>query len=91
MAEGAKKFSGADIGLSATGIAGPDGGSDQKPVGLVFIGLCGSWGASCRRHRFSGDREAIRAQASHMALDHLRRRLQGWTEAESDADAATGC
>jgi nicotinamide-nucleotide amidase len=87
MAEGAKKFSGTDIGLSATGIAGPDGGSDQKPVGLVYIGLCGSWGTSCWRHRFPGDREAVRAQAAQMALDHLRRRMQGWTETESGSDA----
>ncbi len=78
MAAGALERSHADVTLSVTGIAGPDGGSDEKPVGLVWFGLAGPGDASSTFHReFDGDRAEVRAQAvtamMQAALDHLSR------------------
>jgi nicotinamide-nucleotide amidase len=73
MAEGARGE--ADIGLSVTGIAGPEGGSRQKPVGLVFIGFSGLKRRFVQRHLFPGDRQAIRERAAKAALNLLRQEL----------------
>ena len=75
MAFGIRKSTGADFGLSVTGIAGPDGGTPEKPVGLVFIGLADDQDVQVRQERFPGSREAIRMRASRYALDWLRRKL----------------
>ncbi len=77
MAEAAKARAGADIGVGITGIAGPGGGTEDKPVGLVFIGLSGAAGDRVRRLRFIGERDRIRYQASQAALEMLRRGLLG--------------
>ncbi|MGH9867547.1 MAG: CinA family nicotinamide mononucleotide deamidase-related protein [Candidatus Polarisedimenticolia bacterium] len=76
MASRAKLLSGASRSLSITGVAGPDGGTPEKPVGLVFIGLASEDGCLVTRHHFLGDRETIRLFAARMALDRLRRSLQ---------------
>lgn len=76
MAEGIKRTSGADIGVSITGIAGPSGGTEGKPVGLVFIGLCHDGKTDVTEFRLSGDRERIRTRAVNSALDIIRRKLQ---------------
>lgn len=69
MAQGALDFSLADIGISVTGIAGPDGGTPVKPVGLVYFGLVSRFGARMHyRAQFNGDRSSIRLQAVHEAL-----------------------
>lgn len=69
MAQGALEFSLADIGISITGIAGPDGGTAVKPVGLVYFGLVSRFGARMHyRCEFKGDRSAIRLQAVAEAL-----------------------
>lgn len=69
MAEGAVGISGADISVSVTGIAGPDGGSTQKPVGLVYIALAKKgYETQIMEFHFSGDRSQIRAQATENAL-----------------------
>jgi len=78
MAEGVRLRIGADLGLSITGIAGPDGGSAEKPVGLFFIGLADKDGASAYRFFVGLTRENIRRFATAAALDLVRRRLQGW-------------
>jgi nicotinamide-nucleotide amidase len=75
MAEGIRQAAKTDIGLSVTGIAGPDGGSEQNPVGLVYTALATSQGIKTREYRFLGDREQIRSQSSQMALDMVRRHL----------------
>jgi nicotinamide-nucleotide amidase len=75
MAEGVCRISGSPCGLAVTGIAGPDGGSVEKPVGTVFIGCATPDGIEVRRCRFDGDRVAIKWQSAQMALDMLRRRL----------------
>ncbi len=72
MAEGALARSQADIAIAVTGIAGPDGGSRQKPVGLVYLGLARREAdARVERCDFRGDRGAIRAAALSRALDML--------------------
>jgi nicotinamide-nucleotide amidase len=75
MAEGIKRRTGTDFGLAVTGIAGPEGGSPDKPVGLVFIALADDVQTQHRRIIFPGDRHLIRWRASQAALDLLRRRL----------------
>lgn len=71
MAIGARLGLGADFALSITGIAGPDGGTVEKPAGLVYIGVATPRGALVRRHLFAGDRRAVRAQAAAAALRWL--------------------
>jgi nicotinamide-nucleotide amidase len=77
MAAGVCRISGSSCGLAVTGIAGPDGGSAEKPVGTVYIGCATPAGVETLRCRFSGDRVAIKWQSSQTALDMLRRRLLG--------------
>ncbi|HOO76546.1 MAG TPA: RNA 2',3'-cyclic phosphodiesterase [bacterium] len=67
MASGVKTLMGTDIGVAVTGIAGPGGGTDRKPVGLVYIAVAGSR-VECRRFRFAGSREEIRVRAVEEAL-----------------------
>jgi nicotinamide-nucleotide amidase len=68
MAKGARRVMGVKVGLAATGIAGPDGGSDEKPVGTVYLGMCDAEGiAQAKQQFFEGDRQQIR-QASTRAL-----------------------
>ena len=75
MAEGARSALGADWGLSITGVAGPAGGTAEKPVGLVYIGCAGPEGTEVAEHTFRGDRERIRARATVHALHMLRSAL----------------
>lgn len=72
MAEGVRRVASVDFGIGITGIAGPDGGSDQKPVGLVYIGLASVRGTEVREERFAGDRELIRYRSTQVALDMAR-------------------
>ena len=75
MAAGVMKAASSDVAASITGIAGPDGGSSDKPVGLVFVAVCGAAGTRVRRNHFPGGRELIRQQATQVALEMLRRGL----------------
>ncbi len=75
MAEGVRKRARTDFGLSVTGIAGPGGGSKEKPVGLVFIALADEMQTKSRKLQIPGDRQLVRWRASQAALDLLRRRL----------------
>ena len=76
MARGARDRFGASLAVAVTGIAGPDGGSDEKPVGTVFLALSDEDGGERAWKRgFGGDRVTIRRAASHHALELLRRRL----------------
>lgn len=77
MAGGIRSGAGSDIGLAVTGIAGPDGGTDEKPVGTVFIALAHGGGCEARRFAFSGSRSEIRTMTMWSALDWLRRHLAG--------------
>lgn len=75
MAAGIKSISGSDYALSITGIAGPSGGTPEKPVGLVYICLAGPNGNSVSNYKFTGTRAEIRERAANHALDLLRREL----------------
>lgn len=75
MAEGVRRISGAHWGVSATGLAGPDGGTDDLPVGTVFIGVSGKNGTQAHECHFSGDRMEIRTQAVQTAFKLLIERM----------------
>ena len=76
MAEGVRWLSQTTYGLAVTGIAGPDGGTAEKPVGLVYIALAADQAdTQWRRYHFTGDRLMIRIRAAQTALDMLRQRL----------------
>jgi nicotinamide-nucleotide amidase len=77
MARGARERAGADIGVGITGIAGPAGGSDEKPVGTVFIALSTADGAVVRDYRIVSTRTAVRERTAQQALDLARRRIAG--------------
>lgn len=72
MACGCRRGHGSDWALSLTGIAGPTGESPEKPVGLVYVGVCGPDGTEVHRHIFPGDRGHIRRRAAMAALNYLR-------------------
>ncbi len=71
MAEGIRKTIGTQIGVGITGIAGPDGGTPAKPVGLVYISVAGEAGTVCRENRFSGSRTEIKQQTTDKALEMI--------------------
>ena len=75
MAEGAANTAGTEIGLATTGIAGPNGAEENKPVGLVYIGLTIDGVTQVKQCYFVGNREKIRTRAVYTALDWLRREL----------------
>jgi nicotinamide-nucleotide amidase len=80
MAQGVRKGVGTDYGLSVTGVAGPDGGSEEKPVGLVFVGISDEEGTAVERLDLSAwrrSREAIRERSANRAFDLLRHRILG--------------
>ena len=74
MARGAKHCFGSTIGLSVTGVAGPSGGTEEAPVGTVYVGIADDVGTSNRRMILPGDRHLIRWRASQAALEMIRRR-----------------
>jgi len=75
MTSGMRKLSGTDYAIAVTGIAGPDGGTEEKPVGLVWIGLADRSGVEVHRGNFAGDREIIRERAANTAFFLLRTKL----------------
>jgi nicotinamide-nucleotide amidase len=77
MAEGVRARAGVDLGVGVTGIAGPDGGSPEKPVGTVVVAVAVAGRTEVRTKRFTGDRALVKFQASQAALDLARRLLAG--------------
>lgn len=75
MASGIRKIANVDIGISTTGIAGPTGGTPQKPVGLVWIGYSDSKETIAQRYNFGDDRIRVKERASQAALELVRRKL----------------
>ncbi|MGD8998109.1 MAG: CinA family protein [Anaerolineae bacterium] len=77
MARGVREALGTDVAVSVTGIAGPGGGTAEKPVGLVYIALTATDGEWAERHVWAGDRRDSKARSADAALDLLRRYLEG--------------
>ncbi|MBC8286931.1 MAG: competence/damage-inducible protein A [Nitrospinae bacterium] len=80
MAEGVCRVTGADMGVAVTGIAGPSGGSDLKPVGLTYIAVHDRSGTYCRKFVFTHDRIRNKERSAQAALNMVRLRLQGESE-----------
>jgi nicotinamide-nucleotide amidase len=77
MATGAKRRAGTDFAIAITGIAGPGGGTEQKPVGLVYIALSSDNDCQTRQLMLAGSREMIRIRAALSAINMLRLKLKG--------------
>lgn len=77
MARGARKSANADISIVSTGIAGPDGGTKEKPAGLVYLACCYKDCVKVERYLFSGDRQAVRKAAVCEALGLMIEMIQG--------------
>jgi nicotinamide-nucleotide amidase len=75
MASGARERAGADYAAAVTGIAGPGGGTPEKPVGLVFIGIADASGCEVERHLWPSSREQFKQRVSQMTLDLVRKRI----------------
>jgi nicotinamide-nucleotide amidase len=80
MAEGVRRRLGADVAVAVTGVAGPEGGTPQKPVGRVHLHACGADGSLTRMLDLPGEREQVRARATVTALHLLRALLTGSRE-----------
>jgi nicotinamide-nucleotide amidase len=83
MAAGARRVFGADVAVATTGIAGPDGGTAEKPVGTVCFGLAAASGTVTRRYQLWGNRDWVKLLASQVALDWVRRFALGLPVTES--------
>ncbi len=75
MAQGIREKAQSSLGLAVTGIAGPTGGTPEKPVGLVYIALAWDKGSELKKNLFLGNRDKIKYQSSQKALDMVRRHL----------------
>lgn len=76
MAEGARKYCGSDFAVATSGVAGPSGGSPEKPVGMVWIAVAGPHGTKARQYNFGNNRNRNIRRAALMALDRLRKEVQ---------------
>lgn len=76
LGEGIRKRAESSLGVGITGVAGPGGGTQEKPVGLVFVSVADARGTAVRTFRFPGNRERVRFWASQMALEMIRRRIR---------------
>jgi len=77
MAEGVRRSSGADLAIATTGVAGPDGGSPEKPVGTLYLALADARGTLCQRYQLMTERWRNKQMTSELALDWIRRRILG--------------
>ena len=80
MASGLRQASDTDLALAITGIAGPDGGTDEKPVGTVYLALASPEGVDVKGYQFHGNRIQVQLMSALMALEWLRRFSLRWQE-----------
>jgi len=83
MAAGARNAAAADVAVSITGIAGPDGGTPQTPIGTAYVGFAAEGISVARKYQLWGTRDWIRLLASQIALDWVRRHALGRRPEES--------
>jgi PncC family amidohydrolase len=89
MAEGARARLGADLGIAVTGVAGPAGGTAEKPVGLTYVAVADAAGVDVRRHHWTGDRSSNKRESAAAALELLLERVAGGSADASSRDAST--
>ena len=89
MATGGRARTGADLAVSVTGIAGPDGGSPSKPVGLTYVAVADAVGVAVRRHLWTGDRSENKRRSAAATLDLLLERIEATTAAAALRPTAT--
>ncbi len=77
MAKAVRERAGTDVGISTTGIAGPGGGSDRKPVGLVYVGISTAEGTKTYALRLAGDRQTVRRKTVNAVFHFLKNELEG--------------
>jgi PncC family amidohydrolase len=77
MAEGVRRITGADIAVAVTGVAGPSGGSTEKPIGMVFFAVSTAAGTHVTEKRFPGDRPRVQRGAAFFALSLVREACRG--------------
>jgi PncC family amidohydrolase len=87
MAEGVRKRFRTDFGIGITGIAGPQGGTEGKPVGLVYVAVATNTGQRVKRFRFEGDRGTVKKAGTDAALAMLMEDLQSESEGEDHGEA----
>ena len=75
MAHGIREWTGADVGVAVTGIAGPGGATETKPIGLTYVAIADPGGASCEWHLWTGDRTANKVSTAEAALRLVLKRL----------------
>ena len=84
MAEGLRRSSRADVAVSITGIAGPSGGGEEKPVGLVYVALATPRGTMCTRNHFGGVRDEVKRSSAERALQLIMGFLTGEDQAKAE-------
>ena len=89
MASGGRERTAADLAVSVTGIAGPDGGSPSKPVGLTYVAVADGSGAVVRRHVWTGDRPENKRLSAAAALELLLERIEALAAAPDEAPVST--
>jgi PncC family amidohydrolase len=90
MATGGRQRTGADLVAAVTGIAGPDGGSPSKPVGLTYIAVADDVGVAVKRHVWPGDRSANKVASAEAAIELLLERIAAAAGASAESDEAVG-
>ena len=89
MASGGRERTAADLAVSVTGIAGPDGGSPSKPVGLTYVAVADGSGAVVRRHAWTGDRAENKRRSAAAALELLLERIEAQAAASEEEPGTT--
>lgn len=89
MAEGARSRIGTDVGVAITGIAGPEGGSAEKPVGLTYVAVADPVGVDVRRYLWTGDRTANKVDSARAGLELLLERIGSGDEPQDDASGTS--
>jgi nicotinamide-nucleotide amidase len=90
MAIGGRTRTGADLAVAVTGIAGPDGGTPSKPVGLTYVAVADAAGVDVRRHVWSGDRHDNKRRSASAALEALLERVEGMASTASPPSGGSG-